>query len=90
MYIFLPYQYLFYVTIFIFGSSAPLKSMVAFTHLAEFMPGRVAKLSALMLFLDGMILLLSPMIYQFVTNQTGWFLYAGLCMNLVGLVAFTI
>ena len=90
MYIFLPYQYLFYVTIFIFGSSAPLKSMVAFTHLAEFMPGRVAKLSALMLFLDGMILLMSPMIYQFVTNQTGWFLYAGLCMNLVGLVAFTI
>ena len=78
------------MTIFIFGSSAPLKSMVAFTHLAEFMPGRVAKLSALMLFLDGMILLISPMIYQFVTNQTEWFLYAGLCMNLVGLVAFSI
>jgi len=37
--------------------------MVAFTHLAEFMPGRVAKLSALMLFLDGTILLVSPLIY---------------------------
>lgn len=63
--------------------------MVAFTHLAEFLPGRVAKVSALMLFLDGMILLISPLIYQFVTAHTDYFFYAGLCMNLVGLVAFT-
>jgi hypothetical protein len=42
--------------------------MVAYTHLAEFLPGRVSKMSALMLFLDGMILVVSPMVFQFVTN----------------------
>jgi hypothetical protein len=42
--------------------------MVAYTHLAEFLPGRVSKMSALMLFMDGMILVVSPMVFQFVTN----------------------
>jgi len=63
VYLFLPYQYLYYLTIFIFGSSVPLKNMVAYTHLAEFLPGRVSKMSALMLFLDGMILVVSPTIF---------------------------
>jgi hypothetical protein len=58
----------YYATIFVFGSSVPLKNMVAYTHLAEFLPGRVSKMSALMLFLDGMILVVSPMVFQFVTN----------------------
>ena len=89
-YIFVPYQYVYYATIFVFGSSVPLKNMVAYTHLAEFLPSRVSKMSALMLFLDGMILVISPMIFQFVTNQTDVFLYAGLLMNIIGLAAFTL
>jgi hypothetical protein len=80
----------YYATIFVFGSSVPLKNMVAYTHLAEFLPSRVSKMSALMLFLDGMILVISPMIFQFVTNQTDVFLYAGLLMNIIGLAAFTL
>ena len=64
--------------------------MVAYTHLAEFLPGRVSKMSALMLFLDGMILVVSPTIFQFVTNKTDVFLYAGLMMNIIGLAAFTL
>ncbi len=68
IYIFVPNQYVYYITIFVFGSSVPLKNMIAYTHLAEFLPGRVSKMSGLMLFLDGMILVISPTIFQYVTN----------------------
>jgi hypothetical protein len=78
----------YYTTIFIFGSSVPLKNMIAYTHLAEFLPGRVSKMSGLMLFMDGMILVISPIIFQYVTDQADLFLYAGLTMNLIGLLGF--
>jgi len=81
-------MYVYYLTIFIFGSSVPLKNMIAYTHLAEFLPGRVSKMSGLMLFLDGMILVISPLIFQYVTNHSDLFLYAGLSMNLIGLLGF--
>jgi hypothetical protein len=61
---------------------------MAYTHLAEFLPGRVSKMSGLMLFLDGMILVISPLIFQFVTNDAIVFLYAGLLMNIIGLLGF--
>jgi hypothetical protein len=81
-------MYVYYITIFIFGSSVPLKNMIAYTHLAEFLPGRVSKMSGLMLFMDGMILVISPMIFQYVTDQADLFLYAGLTMNVIGLLGF--
>lgn len=78
----------FYLAIFVIGSSVPLKNMIAYTHLMEFLPGRVSKMSGFMIFLDGMILVVSPLILQYVTINTDIFLYAALGMNIIGLSGF--
>jgi cyanate permease len=86
--IFVRDTFVYYVAIFIIGSSVPLKNMIAYTHLMEFLPGRVSAMSGFMIFLDGMILVVSPMILQYVTNNTDIFLWAALLMNVVGLCGF--
>ena len=90
MFLFVTNSYVYYVVIFIFGSSVPLKNMIAYTHLAEFLPGRVSGMSGLMLFLDGMILVVSPLVLRYLTSSTEWFLWAGLLMNVFGLLSFVI
>lgn len=41
-----------------------------------------------MIFLDGMILVVSPIILLYITNNTVIFLWIGLLMNLIGLSSF--
>jgi MFS family permease len=86
--IFLQNSFNYYVCIFIIGSSVPLKNMIAYTHLMEFLPGRVGAMSGFMIFLDGMILVVSPLILQYVSNNTDLFLWAALLMNVLGLAGF--
>ena len=81
---------MYYVAIFIFGSSVPLKNMIAYTHLMEFLPGRVGSMSGFMIFLDGMILVVSPLVLSYVTTNTDIFLWAGLGMNIFGLLGFIV
>ena len=79
---------MYYLAIFIVGSSVPLKNMIAYTHLMEFLPGRVSSMSGFMIFLDGMILVVSPIILQYVTINTDIFLWMALLMNIIGLSGF--
>lgn len=88
--LFVPNMLVYYVVIFIFGSSVPLKNMIAYTHLMEFLPGRVGKMSGYMIFLDGMILVVSPLVILYITHNTAIFLWIGLTMNLIGLSAFVL
>jgi hypothetical protein len=62
--------------------------MIAYTHLMEFLPGRVSSMSGFMIFLDGMILVVSPIILQYVTINTDIFLWMALLMNIIGLSGF--
>lgn len=52
--------------------------MMAYTHLMEFLPGRVTEYSGYLFFTEGMILVISPLILMFVTVNTNIFLWAGL------------
>lgn len=72
------------------GTSVPLKNMIAYTHIMEFLPGRVTEISGYMFFIEGMILVISPLMLQFLTNNTNMFLYLGLLYNLIGLGAFAV
>ena len=80
----------FYIVIFIFGTSGPLKNMIAYTHLMEFLPDRVTEVSGLMFFLDDFIQVLSPLVLMYLTNNTGFFLWAGLLQNLIALLGFIV
>jgi hypothetical protein len=78
----------FYLTIVVFGLSVPLKNMIAYTHLMEFLPGRVTDASGVLFFLDGMVLVVSPLVLMYITINTDVFLWAGLIMNLIGILGF--
>ena len=65
---FVPNMMLYFVAVFIIGFTTPMRTMVAYTHLLEFMPTKVTVLSSLLFFLDGMVLVVSPLILNFFTN----------------------
>lgn len=62
--------------------------MIAYTHMMEFLPGRVTEISGYLFFTEGMILVVSPLILQFVSNNTNIFLWAGLIQNLIAIATF--
>lgn len=62
--------------------------MIAYTHMMEFLPGRVTEISGYMFFIEGMILVISPLILQFVSNNTNIFLWVGLIQNLIAIGTF--
>ncbi len=62
--------------------------MIAYTHMMEFLPGRVTEISGYLFFIEGMILVISPLILQFVSNNTNIFLWAGLIQNLIAIGTF--
>lgn len=76
--LFIPSILVFYVTILIFGISVPLKNMIAYTHLMEFLPGKVTEASGVLFFIDGMNLVFSPLILMYLTINTNVFLWIGL------------
>jgi hypothetical protein len=62
--------------------------MIAYTHMMEFLPGRVTDISGYLFFTEGMILVVSPLILQYVTNNTNIFLWVGLMQNLIAIATF--
>lgn len=84
----IPNPIVYYATIFIFGTSIPLKNMMAYTHLMEFLPGRVTEYSGYLFFTEGMLLVISPLILIFVTVNTDIFLWVGLIQNGIGIALF--
>lgn len=88
LFLFAQNTFVYYIAIMIMGASAPLKSMIAYTHLMEFIPGKVGTMSGIMIFFDGMVLVISPLILMLITNNTEFFLWLGLIMNVTGLCGF--
>lgn len=80
----------YYIAIFIVGSSVPLKNMIAYTHLMEFLPGKVTQASGVLFFIDGMVLVFSPLLPMYATVDTSTFLWIGLIQNLIGVAGFVL
>eukprot|EP00347_Sterkiella_histriomuscorum_P001230 403372829 len=83
-------QMVYYIAIFLIGFSVPLKAMIAYTHLMEFLPGRVSTVSGLVFFLDGMVLVVSPLILEYVSKNTDVLLYIPLFINISALIIFAV
>ena len=64
--------------------------MIAYTHLMEFLPGRVSTVSGLVFFIDGMVLVISPLILEHVTKNTDVLLYIPFFINISGLIVFSV
>jgi hypothetical protein len=88
--LYIPIQLIYYIAIFMIGFSVPSKAMIAYTHLMEFLPGRIATVSGFIFFLDGMVLVVSPLILERISKDTDILLYIPLAINVLGLFVFAI
>jgi MFS family permease len=88
--LFIPSAMVYCIAIFIVGSSVPLKNMIAYTHLMEFLPGKVTQASGVLFFIDGMVLVFSPLLLMYATVDTFTFLWIGLIQNLIGVAGFVL
>lgn len=74
--------------IFLLGYTHPPKSMVAYTHLMEFLPGRECKVSGILLFIDGLVMVVSPLILLYITKDLNNFLWIAFSLNMIALLLF--
>lgn len=56
----------------------------------EFLPGRVSTFSCILLFADGMVLVLSSLILKFISRNTDILLYIPFYINVISLMIFGI
>lgn len=62
--------------------------MIGYTHLMEFIPDRESTVSGLFMCIDGLVYVISPLIYQHLTNDIDFFIIFACAMNAVSLVMF--
>ena len=55
------------IMIFSLGFAQPVKSMIAYTHLMEFLPTRESKISGIFMFLDGLVIVITPFLIHFIS-----------------------
>lgn len=72
------------------GVSAPLKSMIAYTHMMEWVHGYESLISGILFTLDGFIFVLCPIMLLYISIDTNMFVWVGLGINVVALIVFAI
>jgi MFS family permease len=77
-----------YVAIFVIGLSQPVKSMIAYTHLMEFMTDRESKISGTFMCIDGMVYVISPIINVYITNDMNFYIGVSIALLVIALIMF--
>ena len=90
VFIFVPNMTLYFVAVTVIGLTIPMRTMVGYSHLLEFMPTKVSLLSTLCFFMDGMVMVVSPIILNFFTNNTMLFIWIALGINAAAILSFVI
>jgi hypothetical protein len=75
---------------FLLGLTTPPKSLVAYTHLIEFFPGKESLICGRFLFLDGLVLVVSPIILSSFTKNTEYLIWTALIMNTIAFIGMII
>ncbi len=88
--LFIPTANIFYAMNFILGASCPLKAMIAYTHLMEWVPGKESLISGVIFCVDGFLFVLCPLILLYVTVDTQVFLWIGFAINIFAIIIFAI
>ena len=65
-----------------------MKSMIAYTHLIEFLPGRECKISGLFMFLDGLVVVITPFMIHFISTDLNFLFRTSLIFNGMSLLCF--
>lgn len=82
--------YLYYVANFILGMLCAVKSMVVYTHLMEFMPGRESFASGLTFGFQAISSLVSPLLLLYVIKNAQVLCWIALAMDILLVAAILI
>jgi len=74
----------------VLGATGPLKGMIAYTHMMEWVTGYESQVSGLIFCYDNSLFVICPIMLLIITNNTNIFLYCGLTINVVALIIFAI
>lgn len=85
-----PNTMMYYLMNTIVGGTQPLKSMIAYTHLMEWSPGKESVISGVLFSYDGFLFILCPLMLLYVSNNTMMFIWIGLGLNITAIVLFGI
>jgi hypothetical protein len=77
-----------YLLIFSLGLSQPVKSMIAYTHLIEFLPDRESRVSGAFMCLDGLIYFVSPLFFKNLSKNLEIVMILAFVMNLIAFIGF--
>ena len=73
---------------FAIGLSAPLKGMIAYTHLMEWIPGKERLSTKLFFVYDGLISVICPLLLLYFTKNSINFIRIGLAINIIAMDFF--
>jgi hypothetical protein len=68
--------------------SQPVKTMIAYTHMMEFLPDRESLVSGAFMCIDGLIYFISPLFFKYVSNDLNIMFLTSFVLNSVGLILF--
>ena len=64
--------------------------MIAYSHMMEFLPGRISTWSGYLFFTEGLIFVISPLILIYLTKDTNVFFYIPIAINVIAIAIFSI
>jgi hypothetical protein len=70
------------------GLSQPVKTMIAYTHMMEFLPDRESLISGSFMCIDGLIYFFSPLFFVYISNDLIFMFLISFLLNSIGLILF--
>lgn len=74
----------------ILGGSAPLKAMIAYTHMMEWSFGYESLISGILFAYDGFMFVLCPLLLLMVTYNTQMFIWIAFAINAIAILFFAL
>ena len=72
------------------GFTQPVKTMIAYTHLMEFLPERENIVSGLFMFFDGLVIVVTPPLFIWVSQDLDLLLLLAFVLNVFSLLVFVV
>ena len=74
--------------IFALGFAQPIKSMIAYSHLMEFIPGRESKISGIFMFIDGLVIVVTPFMIHLISQDLNFLFISAIILNSISMTLF--
>jgi len=65
-----------------------MKSMISYTHLMEYLPGKECLTSGIFMFIDGLVIVITPMLIHFISKDLNFLFIIAFSLNAISTAGF--